>query len=150
MSESQQQSPPDSVPVPPQLEDIDCEDSDEKGVFIVEEELQQTQNNVKALMDINIEIKELAAALAQRRKQQKELQKGITGYMQTNKIPHFDMSSKGKLHLVTTKRKQTLSTKWIAGQLKSIDGLTEQMQIAILEALESRPVKEIAKLSHKA
>ena len=139
-----------AVPVPPQLENIDCPDSDENGVFIVEEELEQTQDNVKELMKINAEIKELSAALAKRRKQQRELQTGIAGYMQTNQIPHFDMASKGKLQLVTTKRKQALSTKWIAGQLKNIDGLSEELQIAILQVLESRPTKESTKLSHKA
>jgi hypothetical protein len=135
--------------VPPQLYDIDCEDDASAGTFIDDAELQETQGKVKALVELNVEISTLAKALAERRKQQKVLHTGVMGYMHTNKIPHFDMGEKGKLHLVTSNRKQPLSAKFIAGQLKVVAGLDEEMQMLIIEALDKRPLKQVTKLSHK-
>ena len=133
--------------VPPQLEDIDCKD--DEGVFIDENELNDTQTHVKALVALNVEIKELSAAISQRRKQHKALNSKILGYMQANQIPHFDLAEKGKIQVATNKRKQPLNSKWIASQLKGIEGLDSDMQLRIIEALENRPVKEVTRLQHK-
>lgn len=125
------------------------EDDDGKGVFIDDQELDETKQHVKSLMQLNDEIKEISDALAERRKQHKVLNGKIFGYMKTNQIPHFDLAEKGKLQLTTTSRKQPLSSKWIASQLKLIDGLEDNTQLAILKTLDDRPVKQSVRLQHK-
>jgi len=130
------------------IEDIDCPDNDENGVFLEDTALENAQSHIKDWMTVKDEITKLAAALANRRKRKKVLDTTIMKFMNENKIPHFDMSS-GKLSLTSVNRKQAMNTKWITEKLNTIVGLSEEHKVQILAALNNRPVTQTSQLKHK-
>lgn len=136
---------PLSQPIPPELENIDAE---EEGYCVDEQELLLAQSRVKRWLELDAEISTLSTAIRERRRQKEDLNKHIIAFMQGNQVPHFDMS-KGKLDLQVSKHKQPLSQKWVATQIQSVDGITQDKQDELMKVIfEDRVVTEKPRLKH--
>jgi hypothetical protein len=133
-------------PIPPELENIDAEE--EEGYCVDEQELLLAQSRVKRWLELDAEISTLSTAIRERRRQKEDLNKHIIAFMQGNQVPHFDMS-KGKLDLQVSKHKQPLSQKWVATQIQSVDGITQDKQDELMKVIfEDRAVTEKPRLKH--
>jgi hypothetical protein len=137
----------EDVPPPLVLEDIDCLDTNEEGVFLEDDELANAQEKIKTWMTLKDEITKLSGALSDRRKRKKVLDSSIQTFMHSNKIPHFDMSH-GTLRLATSNRKQPMNLKWITEKLHLIEGLTDEHKTQIVAALQDRPITHVSQLKH--
>lgn len=136
---------PLSQPIPPELDNIDAE---EEGFYVDEKELQLAQSRVKRWLELDAEISTLNTAVRERRRQKEDLNKHIIAFMQGNHVPHFEMS-KGKLDLQVSKHKQPLSQKWVATQIQSVDGITQEKQDELMKVIfEDRAVTEKHRLKH--
>lgn len=136
---------PLSQPIPPELENIDAE---EEGYCVDEQELLLAQSRVKRWLELDAEISTLSTAIRERRRQKEDLNKHIIAFMQGNHVPHFDMS-KGKLDLQVSKHKQPLSQKWVATQIQSVNGITQDKQDELMKVIfEDRAVTEKPRLKH--
>lgn len=132
-------------PIPPDLENIDAE---EEGYYVDEKELQLAQSRVKRWLELDAEISTLNTAIRERRRQKEDLNKHIIAFMQGNQVPHFEMS-KGKLDLQVSKHKQPLSQKWVATQIQSVAGITQEKQDELMKVIfEDRAVTEKPRLKH--
>lgn len=136
---------PLSQPIPPELDNIDAE---EEGFYVDEKELQLAQSRVKRWLELDAEISTLNTAVRERRRQKEDLNKHIIAFMQGNHVPHFEMS-KGKLDLQVSKHKQPLSQKWVATQIQSVNGITQEKQDELMKVIfEDRAVMEKHRLKH--
>lgn len=136
---------PLSQPIPPDLENIDAE---EEGFYVDEKDLQLAQSRVKRWLELDAEISTLNTAIRERRRQKEDLNKHIIAFMQGNQVPHFEMS-KGKLDLQVSKHKQPLSQKWVATQIQSVGGITQEKQDELMKVIfEDRAVTEKPRLKH--
>ena len=133
-----------SVVVPPQLPDIDC--PEDEGVFLDHDDLSAAQDRIKEWITLDDEISKLSAAIRQRRKQKKALDEHITQFMQSNKIPHFELT-KGKLSVAVSNRKQGLNHKWIMEQMKA-HVADQNLRAKIENALQDRPMTQVSRLKH--
>lgn len=134
-----------SVPIPPELENIDVE---EGGYYVDEKDLQLAQSRVKRWLELDAEISTLSTAIRERRRQKDDMNKHIIAFMQGNHVPHFEMS-KGKLDLQVSKHKQPLSQKWVATQIQSVVGITQEKQDELMKVIfEDRVVTEKPRLKH--
>lgn len=134
-----------SVPIPPELENIDVE---EGGYYVDEKDLQLAQSRVKRWLELDAEISTLSTAIRERRRQKDDMNKHIIAFMQGNHVPHFEMS-KGKLDLQVSKHKQPLSQKWVATQIQSVEGITQEKQDELMKVIfEDRVVTEKPRLKH--
>lgn len=134
-------------PIPPELENIDAQE-EEEGYCVDEQELLLAQSRVKRWLELDAEISTLSTAIRERRRQKEDLNKHIIAFMQGNQVPHFDMS-KGKLDLQVSKHKQPLSQKWVATQIQSVDGITQDKQEELMKVIfEDRAVTEKPRLKH--
>lgn len=134
-----------SVPIPPELENIDAE---EGGYYVDEKDLQLAQSRVKRWLELDAEISTLSTAIRERRRQKDDMNKHIIAFMQGNHVPHFEMS-KGKLDLQVSKHKQPLSQKWVATQIQSVEGITQEKQDELMKVIfEDRVVTEKPRLKH--
>ena len=136
--------PPDNL----DIEDIDCLDNDEEGVFLEENALESAQSQIQGWMKLKDEISKLSAALSNRRKKKKVLDTTIIKFMNENKIPHFDMSS-GKLSMKTLNRKKPLNIKTINEKLNAIEGLSKEHKTQIISIINDRPQTQSYQLNHK-
>ena len=136
---------PLSQPIPPELDNIDAE---EEGFYVDEKELQLAQSRVKRWLELDAEISTLGTALRERRREKDDLNKHLLAFMQSNQIPHFEMS-KGNLSVAVSKHKQPLNQKFITEKVQAVEGLSETAKGALLKSIfEERSVTEKTRLKH--
>ena len=135
-----------SQPIPPELEAIETEEGD--GFYVDDSEFELAQSRVKRWLELDAEISTLNTALRERRREKNDLNKHLLAFMQSNQIPHFEMS-KGNLSVAVSKHKQPLNQKFITEKVHAVEGLSEEAKGALLKSIfEERSVTEKTRLKH--
>lgn len=143
---SQLVQPSPQQPIPPELEALETEEGE--GLYVDDAEFELAQSRVKRWLELDAEMSTLNTALRERRREKDDLNKHLLAFMQSNQIPHFEMS-KGNLSVAVSKHKQPLNQKFITEKVQAVEGLSEAAKGALLKSIfEERSVTEKTRLKH--
>lgn len=132
--------------IPPDLEDLETDETD--GIYVDDAEFELAQSRVARWLELGAQISALNTAIRERRREKNDLEKHLLAWMHTNKVPHFEMS-KGNLTMTVSKHKQPLNQKFITEKVQAVAGLSEDAKNALLKSIfEERNVIEKTQLKH--
>ena len=139
------QAPAKNPIIPPELEALETE---EDGLYVDDVEFELAQSRVKRWLELDAEVSTLNTALRERRREKEDLKKHLVAFMQSNQIPHFEMS-KGHLSMAVSKHKQPLNQKFITEKIQTATDIDEPTKAALLKSIfENRSVTEKHRLKH--
>lgn len=135
-----------SQPIPPELDAL--ETTKDEGFYVDDTDFELAQSRVKRWLELDAEISTLNTALRTRRREKEDLNKHLLAFMQSNHIPHFEMS-KGNLTMAVSKHKQPLNQKFITEKIHAVDGLSDNAKQTLIKSIfEDRSVTEKTRLKH--
>ena len=118
---------------------------------IEEQQKKELQNYVKEWLKYDDEIKTLQDAIKERKKQKNEIGKILINFMDTNNIPHFNLSD-GKLIFAKSEHTQPVNIKFLKETLSSAPTLNVEQYQNLLSFIESKRGKKVTtrlKRTHK-
>ena len=123
----------------------------ENDTQIEEKQKEELQNYVKEWLKYDDEIKTLQDAIKERKKQKNEIGKILINFMDTNNIPHFNLSD-GKLIFAKSEHTQPVNIKFLKETLSSAPSLNVEQYQNLLNFIESKRGKKVTtrlKRTHK-
>jgi hypothetical protein len=118
---------------------------------IEDQQKNDLQNYVKEWLKYDDEIKTLQDAIKERKKQKNEIGKVLISWMDTNSIPHFNLSD-GKLIFAKSEHTQPVNIKFLKETLSDAPSLNQEQYQNLLSFIESKRGKKITtrlKRTHK-
>ena len=111
----------------------------------------ELQNYVKEWLKYDDEIKTLQEAIKDRKKNKNEIGKILINFMDTNSIPHFNLSD-GKLIFAKSEHTQPVNIQFLKNTLSESPMLNSEQYQNLLNFIESKRGKKITtrlKRTHK-
>lgn len=139
-------APSSGTPIPPELAELETDAGE--GLYVDDLEFGLAQSRVKRWLELDAEMSTLSTALRDRRREKEDLNKHLLVFMESNQIPHFEMS-KGNLSVAVSKHKQPLNQKFITEKVEAVQSLDADTKAALLKSIfEDRVVTERHRLKH--
>lgn len=111
----------------------------------------ELQNYVKEWLKYDDEIKTLQEAIKERKKNKNDIGKILINFMDTNNIPHFNLSD-GKLIFAKSEHTQPVNIQFLKNTLSESPMLNSEQYQNLLDFIESKRGKKITtrlKRTHK-